>query len=44
MKCPYCGKQAEPPKCKYCYAEIRAEKLKTVTPEKAVTKPKKEGK
>lgn len=44
MKCPYCGKNAEPPKCTNCYAEIHAEKPKTVTPEKIVTKPKKEGK
>lgn len=44
MKCPYCGKEAEPPKCNNCYAAIHAEKPKMNPPEKGDAKPKKEEK
>ena len=47
MKCPYCGKQAQPPLCEYCKAAIAApEKKKSDTQKKSTdnTKNKKEEK
>ena len=44
MKCPYCGKEAQPPKCSNCYAAIVAEKPKTETPKKSEAKTQKGGK
>ncbi len=40
MKCPYCGyEQAEPPKCKKCFAAIEPKKQYN-SAEKSAVKPK----
>ena len=40
MKCPYCGREAKPPKCDYCKAAISQPEKKATN----INKPKKEEK